>query len=185
MTKYLNCLKAVALAFIFGLLAACAHPDSVNLGTSYDSVMDKLGAPDSRTVLPDGTLRLVYSLQPMGQQSYVMIFNKEGHLIFKENLLQQKYFNEIKPKIMNEQDIYNCSDILAKSGLTHYRANIPTCTAFKMAAWTGLYGLTSTIRQMKFSDTSSALILGPKETGMTIKISKFGYYCASSFFLSN
>lgn len=42
MTKYLNCLKAVALAFIFGLLAACAHPDSVNLGTSYDSVMDKL-----------------------------------------------------------------------------------------------------------------------------------------------
>lgn len=107
MTKYLNCLKAVALAFIFGLLAACAHPDSVNLGTSYDSVMDKLGAPDSRTVLPDGTLRLVYSLQPMGQQSFVMIFNKEGHLIFKENLLQQKYFNEIKPKIMNEQDIYN------------------------------------------------------------------------------
>ena len=59
MTKYLNCLKAVALAFVFGLLAACAHPDSVNLGTSYDSVMDKLGAPDSRTVLPDGTLRLV------------------------------------------------------------------------------------------------------------------------------
>ena len=105
MTKYLNSLKTVALAFIFGLLAACAHPDSVGLGTSYDSVMDKLGAPDSRIVLPDGSLRVVYSLQPMGQQSYVMIFNKEGHLIFKENLLQQKYFNEIKPKVMNEQDI--------------------------------------------------------------------------------
>ncbi len=107
MSRYLKWLKALFAALMISLLTACAHPDSFSLGSSYDTVMDKLGAPDSRTVLPDGNIRLVYSMQPMGQTSYVMIFNKEGHLIFKDNLLQQKYYKEIKPKVMNEQDIYN------------------------------------------------------------------------------
>lgn len=107
MKNFMIWMRRLVLIIAVGVLTACAHPDGMSLGTSYDTVMDKLGAPDSRMVLPNGNIRLVYSMQPMGQTSYVMIFNKEGHLVFKDNLLQQKYFNDIKPKIMNEQDIYN------------------------------------------------------------------------------
>lgn len=102
----LKFLKLLILSVSVALLAACAHPDLFKQGDSYETVVEKLGTPDSRQLLPDGTLRIVYSMQPMGQASYVMIFDKQGKMIFKDNLLQQKYFNQIKPKIMNEKDIY-------------------------------------------------------------------------------
>ena len=87
-------------------LTACAHPDMIKLNDTYDHSVKELGVPDSTTRLPDGSIRIVYSMQPMGQTSYVMIFNPEGRLIFKDQLLQQKYFNQIKPKVQDSQDIY-------------------------------------------------------------------------------
>lgn len=89
------------------LLGACAHPDMIKLNDSYDQTVKELGAPDSMQKLADGSIRIVYSMQPMGQTSYVMVFNPQGKLIFKDQLLQQKYFNQIKPKEQDSKDIYN------------------------------------------------------------------------------
>ena len=96
MTKIYK-LILVCCAALF--LSACAHPDMIKLNDTYDYTVKELGVPDSTTRLPDGSIRIVYSMQPMSQASYVMIFNPEGKLIFKDQLLQQKYFNQIKPKV--------------------------------------------------------------------------------------
>jgi len=98
MTKFYK-LILVCCAALF--LTACAHPDMIKLNDTYDHTVKELGVPDSTTRLPDGSIRIVYSMQPMGQTSYVMIFNPEGRLIFKDQLLQQKYFNQIKPKVQS------------------------------------------------------------------------------------
>ncbi len=91
------------------VLTACAHPDFIKLGTSYDAVRQELGAPDAQTLTPEGNIRMVYSMQPMGQQSYAMIFDKNtGKLISKENILYEQYYvKNIKPTVMSEQDIFN------------------------------------------------------------------------------
>ncbi len=87
------------------LLTSCAHPDFIKPGTSYDVVITELGQPDSTSQLEDGTIRLVYSGQPYDQSSYVMVFNHEGKLVEKYNILQEKYFKLIKPKVMHSEDI--------------------------------------------------------------------------------
>ena len=87
------------------LLTACAHPDLIKLEDRYSDFVQQLGKPDSEIVLQDGSRRLVYSQQPMGQQVYELIFDKYGKLIFKDNILQEKYFDRIKPKIQTSEDI--------------------------------------------------------------------------------
>lgn len=93
-----------ALAIVF--LSACAHPDLIKMNDTYDHTVSELGKPDSEVTLADGSKRVVYSMQPMEQRSYLMIFDPQGHLVFKDQLLQQKYFNQIKPKVMDSEDIY-------------------------------------------------------------------------------
>lgn len=87
------------------LLTSCAHPDFIKPGTSYDVVIQELGQPDSTSQMEDGSIRLVYSGQPYDQSSYVMIFNPEGKMTEKYNILQEKYFKLIKPKVMHSEDI--------------------------------------------------------------------------------
>ena len=99
--------KAAVCAAALVILSACAHPDMVKLNDSYADTVKALGEPDSKMLDAQGNVRIVYSMQPMGQTSYVMVFNPEGKLIFKDQLLQQKYFNQIKPKIQDSKDIYN------------------------------------------------------------------------------
>ncbi|MCD8340428.1 MAG: hypothetical protein LUC43_09590 [Burkholderiales bacterium] len=87
-------------------LVACNHPDFIKVGESYQQVMDQLGFPDSETKMPDGTIRVVYSQQPMGPQVYAFIFGPDGNLIKKEQILKQKFFiDNIKKGVMDQQDI--------------------------------------------------------------------------------
>ena len=90
----------------------------IKLNDTYDYTVKELGVPDSTTRLPDGSIRIVYSMQPMGQASYVMIFNPEGKLIFKDQLLQQKYFNQINLKFRTTRISTRCSESPANSGTT-------------------------------------------------------------------
>ncbi|MCD8338600.1 MAG: hypothetical protein LUC43_00095 [Burkholderiales bacterium] len=101
--KIVKLLCAVALMCI---LSACNHPDLVKIGENYQQVMDQLGAPDSNTTLPDGSIRVVYSMQPMGPQVYALIFSPDGKLIKKEQILYEKFFiDNIKPHEMDQADI--------------------------------------------------------------------------------
>ena len=94
------------MAAVAASLFGCAHPDFIKLNDDYSHVVKELGKPDSESKLPDGKTRLIYTAQPMGQQSYVMIFDTNGKLIFKDNILQEKYYAElVKPGKQNSDDI--------------------------------------------------------------------------------
>ncbi len=94
----------LGLAFAF-LLAACNHPDFVKVGESYQEVMAQLGTPDAQTNMPDGAIRVVYSMQPMGPQVWALIFSPDGTLIKKEQILYEKFFGENIHKGMSQEDI--------------------------------------------------------------------------------
>ncbi len=101
-----NLLKVALMAVVTVTLFGCAHPDFIKLNDSYSYVIEELGQPDSVTKLPDGKTRIVYSMQPMGQACYVMIFDTNGKLVFKDNILQEKYYRElVKPGKQTSQDI--------------------------------------------------------------------------------
>lgn len=99
-------LKLAAAALLSAaMLAGCAHPDFVKMDTHYDTVVEQLGAPSAVQVRADGTVRALYSQQPMGQEVYELIFDKGGKLVSKENILKEAYFDRIEPKTMRSADI--------------------------------------------------------------------------------
>ena len=55
-------LEAAALLVLIPImLAACAHPQLIDLGTAESQVVQKLGEPNATVPLADGRTRLVYS----------------------------------------------------------------------------------------------------------------------------
>ncbi|HIU84133.1 MAG TPA: hypothetical protein IAC66_02035 [Candidatus Aphodousia gallistercoris] len=88
------------------LLAGCAHPDLIEPGQSSASVEQELGAPDSRIDHPDGTFILVYSGQPFGRENYWMHFDKDGHFVGKETLMNEEHFKLVIPGKHTKKDVY-------------------------------------------------------------------------------
>ena len=67
------------LALLAGLLAACAAPDRMPLGSSRDETLARLGPPTAVHRLPDGE-RLQYSYQPAGPWVHNLDFDANGRL---------------------------------------------------------------------------------------------------------
>ena len=66
--KILKTIKICALSMSALILAGCAHPDLIDVGTPENAVLTELGMPDSKMTQPDGSFILVYSMQPFGQE---------------------------------------------------------------------------------------------------------------------
>ena len=77
-------LAALALA---ALLTACAAPDRMAPGSQRSEVLARLGPPQSRTPLPAGGERLLYSRQPAGAQVFHMDFDAQGRLTQTQQVL--------------------------------------------------------------------------------------------------
>lgn len=97
---------AVALSVV-ALLAGCAHPQLVELGDGVAAVVDRLGEPMAKTAMADGTVRWTYSLQPYGQEVWWLFVDESGHVVAREQGLQEKYFNLLTPGVSTEQDVWN------------------------------------------------------------------------------
>ena len=79
-------------------LCGCAHPQMIDLGSTESQVVEKLGKPDSITAMPDGTTRYTYSLQPEGQEVWLMFFDKNGRFVKREQaLVEENFYRLIKP----------------------------------------------------------------------------------------
>ena len=89
-------LAAVAAAV---MLAGCAHPQLVELGDLETAVVERLGEPMAKTRMEDGTVRWTYSLQPYGQEVWWLFVDETGHVVSREQGLQEKYFNLIRPGV--------------------------------------------------------------------------------------
>lgn len=87
-------------------LIGCAHPDLIDPGASEVTVVNELGAPDSRMEFEDGSSILVYSLQPFGKEVYWMRFDKDGKYIGKERTMNEEHFKLVIPGKHTRQDVY-------------------------------------------------------------------------------
>ena len=106
--RFVQTLKTAALAAVVPLLlAACAHPQLVDVGTPEAEVVRDLGEPNARVVLSDGRTRLVYSGQPFGQDCWWMTIGADGRFEKVENVLDRAHFALVKPGQSTEKDVYD------------------------------------------------------------------------------
>ncbi|MCG5030244.1 outer membrane protein assembly factor BamE [Mesosutterella sp. OilRF-GAM-744-9] len=96
-------LKAAAAGAAALVLGGCAHPQLIAKGVSEADIVAKLGKPHARTVLPDGTVRLTYSWQPMGQAVWWMFLDSSGRYFKLEQALVEDNFPMIKPGMTRAQ----------------------------------------------------------------------------------
>lgn len=99
-------LALAAAASVIVILAGCAHPQLVEPGDTNAAVLDRLGEPMAKTKMPDGTTRWTYSLQPFGQEVWWLFLDDTGHVVAKEQGLQEKYFNLVTPGVSTEADVW-------------------------------------------------------------------------------
>ncbi len=88
-------------------LAACAHPQLLDMGESGSQIVEYLGNPDARVTLPDGSTRLVYSGQGAAQEVWWLTLDKTGKLVSRINALDREHFALIKPGVSTEKDVWN------------------------------------------------------------------------------
>ena len=82
--------RAAALALALGLLGGCASPDWIKFGAASADVVVSLGTPVSRTPLPGGGERLLYTSQPSGFTVFHLDFDAQGRLVRREQVLTQE-----------------------------------------------------------------------------------------------
>ncbi len=86
-TKYLS---VAAAAFA---LAGCAQLQSVPPGTSVAEVEQKFGKPTITCPNADGTQRMIWSQQPMGQYAFGSFISKDGTIVAMKQLLTDAHFD--------------------------------------------------------------------------------------------
>jgi hypothetical protein len=87
------------LAVAAAVLAGCAHPwNSVNFapGTPREQVVARAGQPYRVLPLPDGGQRYQYTLQPLGQEAFMVDFDAGGRLVRSRQVLTEAEFNRIE-----------------------------------------------------------------------------------------
>ncbi len=98
--------KSVALvcaaAFFLG---GCSHPQLVDLGATEAQVVAQIGPATARKVMPDGTVRLMYNRQPMGQEVWWMFFDASGRYIRLEQALTYENFTKIIPGKTTQKEV--------------------------------------------------------------------------------
>ncbi len=99
-------LKAAVMVGAALILAACAHPQLVDMGETVEEVAAYLGEPDAKTDMPDGRQRWTYSMQPYGQQVWWLFFDDSGKLVEREQGLQRKYFSMAQIDTWTEKDVW-------------------------------------------------------------------------------
>jgi hypothetical protein len=93
-------LRAAALAAIVStLVSACAvfGGREIPPGTPRDQVIAKVGKPTRSVRLADGNERLQYSLQPAGQQAWMVDLDASGRVVRVYQALTEPNFNRIQP----------------------------------------------------------------------------------------
>lgn len=95
-----------AVAGVMVILAGCAHPQLVDMGTEQRALVDYLGEPAAKTPMPDGSLRYTYSGQPFGQDVWWIFVDKSGKVVSREQGLQEKYFHLLTPGKSTEADVW-------------------------------------------------------------------------------
>ena len=87
------------------VLAACASPDRVPLGSSLDATRSQLGAPTAIHPLDGGGQRLQYSYQPAGPWVHNLDFDAAGRLQRHTQVMDPADFAQIVVGHWNRDDV--------------------------------------------------------------------------------
>jgi hypothetical protein len=90
------------------LLVACASPfggASIAPGTPRGDVIASMGEPTRVVLLPNGTERLQYSLQPAGQYAWMVDLDAAGGVTSARQVLNERDFNRIAPGEWTRADV--------------------------------------------------------------------------------
>lgn len=90
--RHLGTTRLLALAAATLTLAGCAQLQSVPAGTPIAEVEKQFGKPTTICTNNDGTQRMIWSLQPMGQYAYGSFVSKEGKVVAMKQLLTDAHF---------------------------------------------------------------------------------------------
>ncbi|TWO68509.1 hypothetical protein FN976_23035 [Caenimonas sedimenti] len=89
-------------------LAACASPyaaTGVAPGTPREEVLARLGQPTRVVELPGRGQRLQYSLQPAGQDAWMVDLDAAGKVVSSRQVLNERDFHRIVPGQWTRADI--------------------------------------------------------------------------------
>jgi hypothetical protein len=91
----------VVIAALVALLASCAGFPyggyEIPAGTPRDAVIARSGPPTRVVALPGGGERLQYSLQPAGQEAWMVDVDAAGKVVRAYQALTADNFNRIQP----------------------------------------------------------------------------------------
>ncbi|KWR87724.1 hypothetical protein [Cupriavidus sp. IDO] len=91
-------------------LSACTSLQPVQtaqkmIGSPESSVLETFGAPTETYRLADGSIRWIYSHQPLGYEVYAADFDANGKLVGFRQMLTEKEIYEAKPGVWTKRDI--------------------------------------------------------------------------------
>jgi len=101
MHKFLSLLIAMLLA---GCAGSPFHGYNVEPGTSRDVVIARMGTPSRVLRLPAGE-RLQYSMQPFGQQAWMVDLDTSGRVVQARQVLTDSNFNRIEVGKWTRDDV--------------------------------------------------------------------------------
>ena len=88
-------IKLFLLASTALLLSACAV-QQVQLGSSREEVISRYGKPSAIVVMPSGTTRLQYSLQPAGQSAVMVDLDAASRVVSAREVLNPAGFAQVE-----------------------------------------------------------------------------------------
>jgi hypothetical protein len=86
------------------VLSGCAL-QPISPGMARDAVLAQMGTPTRELPLGDGTMRLQYSLQPAGQQAWMVDLDRGGHVTQVRQVLTAAGFARIAPGRWTRADV--------------------------------------------------------------------------------
>ncbi|WP_342133420.1 hypothetical protein [Hydrogenophaga sp. OTU3427] len=95
---------ALGAALCAALLAACAAPERMPLGSSRDETLARLGQPTAVHRLADGE-RLQYSYQPAGPWVHNLDFDASGRLQRRQQVMDPADFAQIETGRWTRDDV--------------------------------------------------------------------------------
>jgi hypothetical protein len=100
-----NARRVLACAAVFAL-SACVQPwEGFQPGDAQSVVIARLGQPQEIYDLPDGSKRLMWPTQPMGETTTAADINAAGKVISVRQVLQPTEFYRAEPGKWTKQDV--------------------------------------------------------------------------------
>lgn len=85
-------LRRSTLVMLALAMTGCAQLQTVPAGTPIAEVEKQFGKPTTICTNNDGTQRMIWSLQPMGQYAWGSFISKEGNIVGMKQLLTDAHF---------------------------------------------------------------------------------------------